>query len=85
MSRSCIYCLIVIKNRPAEKKNTFSTFVDLQKVFSYGSWDALLYKLLVNKVDGTFTTVKVRYRSLCKTKLLAHGLVPMYVGCAAGA
>ena len=53
---------IIIKDRLAQKKSTFSTFNDLQKAFDYVDRDALLYKLLINKVDGKFyNSVRAMY------------------------
>ena len=52
----------IIKDRLAQKKSTFSTFIDLQKAFDYVDRDALLYKLLINKVDGKFyNSVRAMY------------------------
>ena len=41
----------VIRDRLSEKKSTFGTFIDLQKAFDFVDRDALLYKLLLNKID----------------------------------
>ena len=52
----------IMKDRLAQKKSTFSTFIDLQKAFDYVDRDALLYKLLINKVDGKFfNSVRAMY------------------------
>ena len=52
----------IMKDRLAQKKSTFSTFIDLQKTFDYVDRDALLYKLLIDKVDGKFyNSVRAMY------------------------
>ena len=55
-SRSCedhIFTLTsVIKNRIAEKKQTFCAFIDLEKAFDWLNRDLLLYKLIEHNIDG---------------------------------
>ena len=52
----------IIRDRHSQKKSTFSTFIDLQKAFDFVDREALLYKLLVNKIDGKFyNSVKAMY------------------------
>ena len=44
----------VIRNRLLSKKDTFATFIDLQKAFDFVDRDALLYRLLSGGIDGKF-------------------------------
>ena len=54
--RSCedhIFSLsTIIKNRIAEKKNTFCAFVDLEKAFDWVNRNLLLYRLLGHNIQG---------------------------------
>ena len=44
----------IIRNRLSEKKDTFGTFIDLQKAFDFVNRDMLLYKMLSKNIDGKF-------------------------------
>ena len=61
----------VIRDRLSEKKSTFATFIDLQKAFDLVDRDALLYKLLLNKIDGKFyNSVKALYTNVMRLSLI---------------
>ena len=44
----------IVRNRIENKKNTFAAFIDLAKAFDVVQRELLLYKLLLNNVDGKF-------------------------------
>ncbi len=64
--RSCqdhIYTLSsIIRNRQNEKKHTYAAFIDFQKAFEWIDRDLLMYKLLINDIDGKiYHSVKNMY------------------------
>ena len=56
--RSCqdhVYSVCsIIRDRLSQKKSTFSTVTNLQKAFDFVDREVLLYKLLINEIDGKF-------------------------------
>ena len=44
----------IVRNRIRNKENTFAAFIDLAKAFDVVPRELLLYKLLLNNVDGKF-------------------------------
>ena len=60
-NRSCIDHIFslttVIRNRLTKKQDTFACFIDFQKAFDFVNRDLLLYRLLLDKVDGNMYNV----------------------------
>ena len=74
----------VIRDRLSQKKSTFATFIDLQKAFDFVDRDALLYKLLVNKIDGKFyNSVKVMYTNT-EASVKLNGSLSNWFPCTSG-
>ena len=67
-NRSCqdhIFVLSsILRNRLVNGLSTFVTFIDLKKAFDYVNRDSLMYKLLVNGVDGKmYNSIKAMYHN----------------------
>ena len=74
----------VIRDRLSEKKSTFGTFIDLQKAFDFVDRDALLYKLLLNKIDGKFyNSVKAMYTNT-ESSIKLNGVLSSWFPCTSG-
>ena len=74
----------VIRDRLSEKKSTFATFIDLQKAFDLVDRDALLYKLLLNKIDGKFyNSVKAMYTNT-EASVKLNGSLSSWFPCTSG-
>ena len=55
----------IVRNIIENKENTFAFFIDLAKAFDVVQRELLLYKLLLNNVDGTFyNSIKSLYTGL---------------------
>ena len=66
------------------KKSTFATFIDLQKALDYVDRDALLYKLLLNKIDGKFYySVKAMYTNT-EASVKLNGSLSSWFPCTSG-
>ena len=74
----------LIRDRLAQKKSTFATFIDLQKAFDYVDRDTFLYKLLLNKIDGKFYYfVKAMYTNM-EASVKLNGSLSSWFPCASG-
>ena len=52
----------IIRNRQHENLSTFAAFIDFEKAFDWVNRDMLLYKLLLNNIDGKiYNAIKVMY------------------------
>ena len=63
-NRSCEDHIFVLNSLIRNKANVFTAFIDLRKAFDFIDRDMLLYKLLLNKVDGKlYNSIKSIYSS----------------------
>ena len=52
----------IIRNRKACGLSTFATFIDLRKAFDSVDRNALLYKLIINGIDGKmYKSIRTMY------------------------
>ena len=71
MSRSYFVLTSIIRNRIVHGLSTFGTFIDLRKAFDSVDRNALLYKLLLNGIDGKmYESIRAMYTdTLASVKL----------------
>ena len=63
-NRSCEDHIFVLNSLILNKANVFTAFIDLRKAFDFIDRDMLLYKLLLNKVNGKlYNSIKSIYTS----------------------